>query len=181
MSPYDLTPVFHLDSSGIADPVLKEFVRQVRVNFRETYVTIADVTPATSKGSIPVGDGSKPVALPVGLDGQVLTSESTKPLGVFWEYPVARPGIVLVAANYAVDPTVGTVLVDASAGPVTITLPSAAPPSRTLHIKKIDSGGHMVRIQGLPGEDIDGKPYKTTDKPYTSMTVQSFGSDWWII
>jgi hypothetical protein len=181
MSMYALTPMLHLDNSMIHDPVLREVVRQVQTNFRETYQTLSEVIPATAKGSIAVGDGSKPVALSVGDDGMVLTADSSAPLGVLWAHPLAHSAILMVTADYLVQDGIGAVLVDASAGPVVITLPTVDVGSRIVRVKKVDRSGYMVTVQGQGASRIDGYPSVTMDRRNTAVTLQYYGDDWWIV
>lgn len=71
---------------------------------------------------------------------------------------------------------------DATAGPVTVTLPSAASlEGRTLIIKKIDSTLDTVTIAANGGETIDGEATQVIYTQYTSKTIVSDGTEWWII
>lgn len=71
---------------------------------------------------------------------------------------------------------------DASSADVTITLPSAASlEGRTLIIKKIDSTLNTVTIAADAGETIDGAATQVIYTQYTSRTIVSDGTEWWIV
>jgi len=84
--------------------------------------------------------------------------------------------------DYAADKEM-VILVDASTGNKTITLPAAASsPGKVFYIKKTDTTGNRVTIRGnVSSETIDdGKTYEIT-VPYTCITVLCNGTEWWII
>lgn len=99
--------------------------------------------------------------------------------GVYSGPPVT---IVTKIANYTALSTDYTILVDASAGDVTITLPAAASnDEKEYNVKKIDSSSNTVTIDGNASETIDGNLTLSTTVQYTSITVQCDGTEWWII
>lgn len=74
-----------------------------------------------------------------------------------------------------------TVLVDATSGPVTITLP--APTELTtqfISIKKIDSSANVVTIATPGAELIDGDASKEIQFQNTSVGIQADGSNYYI-
>ena len=75
------------------------------------------------------------------------------------------------------------ILVDATSGNKTITLPSAsASPSKVYYIKKIDTTSHKVTIQpAAVDEKIDSEDNFEIVVPYTCITPICDGEDWWII
>lgn len=88
-----------------------------------------------------------------------------------------RP-IDTVTANVTLTVAHYTVLVDASAGDVTVTLPSAASvPHRMYVVKKIDASVNDVIFSGT----LDGDADKRIGTRYTSLTIQSDGTSWWIL
>lgn len=88
-----------------------------------------------------------------------------------------RP-IVTVATNTMLTVSHYTVLVDASGGDVTITLPSASSAAnRIYNVKKIDASANDVIFSGT----IDDDASKRIGSRYTSLTIQSDGTSWWII
>lgn len=75
-----------------------------------------------------------------------------------------------------------TVLVDASGGARTITLPAVATSNgRDFTIKKIDSSGNAVTIDGNSAETIDGATTAVINAQYESVTVHCDGTEWWIL
>lgn len=75
-----------------------------------------------------------------------------------------------------------TVLCNASGGTFTITLPTAVGISgRIYNIKKIDSTGNAVTIDGNAAETIDGDTTKSLNLQNESITIQCDGSNWYII
>lgn len=73
------------------------------------------------------------------------------------------------------------VLVDATDGAVTVTLPTAAGNSGlVLQVKKADSTGNSVTVQSV-GEEIDAGGDAVISVPMTSLSFCSSGSAWWLI
>jgi hypothetical protein len=77
---------------------------------------------------------------------------------------------------YTILSTDGYLLIDATTGPKTVTLPSAATLKR-LHIKKIDSSANAVTISGT----IEGVASRTLATQYKSFTIYSDGVSLWYI
>jgi hypothetical protein len=87
-----------------------------------------------------------------------------------------------VSASTTPLPTDGTLLVDASGGVVTITLPIASTMvDKIYEIKKIDSSLNGVTIAGAGGNTIDGSATFLLDLQYEALTVQSNGTNWFIL
>lgn len=84
MGIYDLSPVFQLDNSSM-DPSIREFVRQVQVNFRNVYGDLASFFPGGAVGDLLVGKGKSFSALPVGANKKVLMADSTATLKMAWK------------------------------------------------------------------------------------------------
>jgi len=66
-------------------------------------------------------------------------------------------------------------------GSVTINLPTAVSNKAIFTIKKIDSGASSVVIDGNSTQTIDGSLTATITVPYTSITLVSDNSNWYII
>lgn len=72
--------------------------------------------------------------------------------------------------------------VDASGGAVTVNLPAVASNSgRVINVKKVDSSGNAVTLDGNASETIDGATTLAISTQYQSYTVHCDGSAWWII
>lgn len=73
-----------------------------------------------------------------------------------------------------------TILADATSGNITITLPAASGCSGRIYIvKKIDSGGNSVTIDGNSSETIDGATTVSTSTQWVSFQIQSNGTEWY--
>jgi len=87
-----------------------------------------------------------------------------------------------VSGDTILDITHSTVLVDASGGAVTITLPTASGiTGRIYTIKKTDSSANTVTVDGDGAETIDGAATHILRRQYNRVTVQSDSSNWMII
>lgn len=86
----------------------------------------------------------------------------------------------------AVDSTLSAAndltLVDATSGPIVISLPAAASvPGKVYNVKKIDSSANTVTIDPNASETIDGVSTKSTTIQYENLTFVSDGTQWWLI
>lgn len=91
-------------------------------------------------------------------------------------------GIGSKSANYTITASDFILLGDASAGAFTFTLPAASGVSKKrYHIKKIDSSGNTITIDGNGAETIDGAITKVLSVQYESITIVSDGTSWWVI
>lgn len=73
------------------------------------------------------------------------------------------------------------VLADATSGSLTVNLPTAVSNTAKITVKKIDSSINTVVIDGNSTQTIDGSLTKTIEFQYTSVTLISNGSNWFII
>lgn len=90
--------------------------------------------------------------------------------------------ITSTSADLTANTTHHTILVDASGAARTITLPAASGATRRIYIiKKTDSSGNSVTIDGNASETIDGATTQTLATQYKYMTIQCDGSNWFII
>lgn len=87
-----------------------------------------------------------------------------------------------VTGNTTLDITHETVLVDATAGNVTITFPLAASvPFKQYNVKKIDATANTVTIDGNGTETIDNALTQVIVTQYASLSPESDGINaWWI-
>jgi hypothetical protein len=75
-----------------------------------------------------------------------------------------------------------TIICDCTSGNITVNLPAAADVSKIIYeIKKIDSSANTVTIDGDGSETIDDSTTKVISSQYDAITVQSDGSEWWIL
>jgi hypothetical protein len=97
---------------------------------------------------------------------------------------VGSIAVTTVSKNSAYTATAmdHVILVDASGGAVTITLPAAAASSgRMYQIKKTDSSTNALTIKGNAAETIDGTNTISTTTQYQSYTLVCDGTQWWIV
>lgn len=95
---------------------------------------------------------------------------------------VERVSIRTITASASVADSDVVLLVDATAGAVTVTLPAAASSSgRVLYVKKTDASGNAVTLDGNASETIDGATTLAIATQYQSYTVICDGTGWWII
>jgi len=97
--------------------------------------------------------------------------------------PLLIPVLAKSAAYTILDIDKDVFSVDASAGVVTITLPTAVDNNgRILTIIKIDSSVNAVTLDGEGTETIDGAETNSVmDAQYDSITLYCNGSEWFII
>lgn len=90
--------------------------------------------------------------------------------------------MVSVTASYAMNYNDAVILADATAGAITITLkPAAECVQKRVTIKKTDSSGNSVTIDGNGAETIDGAATKSLATQYKSYDLVSYGGAWWIV
>lgn len=74
------------------------------------------------------------------------------------------------------------ILVNATGGATTINLPAAATVSGYIYVvKKTDSSANLVTIDANASETIDGALTRILSYPYASVTIQSNGTNWFVI
>jgi hypothetical protein len=89
--------------------------------------------------------------------------------------------VVEVSASY-VAIAGDSVLVDSSAGNVTITLPlSAANGDRGITVKKISSDAHLVTVAASGSDDVEDDTSVSFDAPNTSIDFLADGISSWVI
>jgi hypothetical protein len=90
--------------------------------------------------------------------------------------------ITAISGATTLDSSHHAVTCDASGGAFTVTLPAASGlAGRMYHIKKIDSSGNAVTVDGNASETIDGDTTKVISVQYDSMMIICDGSNWHII
>jgi lysophospholipase L1-like esterase len=93
-----------------------------------------------------------------------------------------REAIATKTANYAATMGDSVLLCNASAGPVTITLPTAAGiPGRSFQVKKTDSSANACSISTTGGQTIDGASTVSLTSQYSSRKMASDNANWQVI
>jgi hypothetical protein len=90
--------------------------------------------------------------------------------------------IVTKTASYTASVNDHTILCNNTSGAITIALPTAAGCAGRIYvIKKISPAGNTVTIDGYLAETIDGSNTYILSVQYTTVTIQSDGTSWWVI
>ena len=97
--------------------------------------------------------------------------------------PIPLPGVGTVTSDYTLDALLDAgILVDATSGALIITLPEAASSTNVqFFIKKIDATGNTVTVDGNGADTIDGLATQVIASQYTTLTVYSNGTAWFIV
>jgi uncharacterized protein YbbK (DUF523 family) len=86
------------------------------------------------------------------------------------------------STDVTLDNTYYSVRVDASGASRTITLPAASGCTRRIYVvKKSDSSGNTVTVDGNASETIDGATTKVLSTQYSTVMIQSNGTSWDIL
>ena len=87
-----------------------------------------------------------------------------------------------ITTNSTLLTTDNTILIDATSGPITLTLMSAVTGTgRIFNIKKIDSTPNVVTIKGNAAEIIDGSNTQIITIQWVSYSIQSNATAWYIL
>lgn len=87
-----------------------------------------------------------------------------------------------ISSGYTALLTDQVILADATSGSLTVTLPLlSTAKNKVFHIKKIDSTGNTVTIDGNGSETIDGDATKVITLQYTSIMIIASATEWHII
>jgi len=86
-----------------------------------------------------------------------------------------------VTGNTTLSASNTAVAVNATGGAVTITLPTAVGDTNLYTIKKTDSSANTVTVVGNGGQTIDASANAIITQQYTSITLKSDNSNWFII
>lgn len=85
-------------------------------------------------------------------------------------------------SNYTITGTDVVIFANASSGNVTITLPTAsANAGYRFYVKRVDNSGNTCSVARSGSDTIDGQTSISLDLQYTSLTLVSDGSAWYII
>lgn len=86
----------------------------------------------------------------------------------------------ITAATYTMDDTDRVIVVDATAAPVAVTLPSAADAEPHFYfIKKTDAGGNAVTVGRAGSDTIDGATSKVLSTQYELLMLVSDRTSVW--
>ena len=132
----------------------------------------------------------------LGTDPAIITAKEVEPgdfalnegeslwlwTGLNWNDITTREVLVTKTSAYIILASDGIILCDAESASFTVTLPPAADNSgKKYYIKKIDGTLNTVTIDGDESDTIDTGLTAVLTTPFTSVTIASDGSDWWIL
>ncbi len=121
------------------------------------------------------------VRLPVGATGKTLRVSGGIPA---WSDVDVNPTLATSTktSNYTITGTDVVIFANATSGNVTVTLPTASSfTGYRFYVKRIDSSGNTCAIARSGSDTLDGQTSISLDLQYTSLTVISNGSAWYII
>jgi len=127
-------------------------------------------------GNVKFSGALMPNNLP-GTTGQILTSQGAGVAPIWTDY--TANAIITKTANYTGLTTDETILVDATAGVVTITLPASAT-GKKYNVKKIDATVNAVSVTATAGT-IDGNASISGTLPWQGWIMQFDGTNWFVI
>lgn len=121
--------------------------------------------------------GGSLVRLGIGSSGQTLKVSGGVP--AWGDFTLATS---TKTSNYTVTTSDTVILADATSGTIAITLPTAASAAGyRFFVKRIDNSGNSVTVDRSGSDTIDGATSHTISVQYTSLTLVSNGSNWFII
>lgn len=136
---------------------------------------------STTKGLQRIYFGSSAGSNTTRLAGAAVTSDAQITLPSITGTLALEFGVRTETDNYTAVLTDGVILMNISAAK-TVTLPAASTASRKIYIiKKVDSTGFAVTIDGNGSETIDGRTTITLDTPGESATIYCDGSNWRVL
>jgi hypothetical protein len=92
------------------------------------------------------------------------------------------PPAATKTGDYTLTQDDRVIITDATAGPITLTLPKAVfSPSRQFDIKKIDITANIVTIDPDGSETIDGDPTMTLLSKDETVRIYCDGTEWFIL
>jgi len=119
------------------------------------------------------------VRLGIGGSGQALRVSGGLPA---WGDGSSGFSTATKTSNYTVTSSDTVIFADATAGNVTVTLPAASGLSGyRFYVKRIDGSVNSCSVARSGADTIDGQTSVSLDLQYTSLTLVSNGSAWYII
>lgn len=151
-------------------------------------LTIAHNPMTTGGDAVYGGAAGLPTRLANGSSGQVLTSAGGTSAPT-WTTPAAGSGgwnIKTKTTTYTATLDDNTILLDATGGIFTVTLPTAASAynsgtgvGHVFTFVKIDVGANLITIDGNGSETINGNTTYVFSGQYEARTIQSNGTAWY--
>ncbi len=155
-----------------------------RLYFTQTTSTTRKVIAAFDDASGATGDiyyrdsSGYFVRLGIGSNNQVLSVASGIPS---WKQAIMMVS-TQTGTSYTITSADTVVIADATSNNITVTLPVASGVTGyRFYVKRKDGSGNTVTIARSGSDVIDGATSQTLNAQYTSATVVSDGSNWYII
>ncbi|MGH7974998.1 MAG: hypothetical protein ACREBR_05705 [bacterium] len=90
--------------------------------------------------------------------------------------------VTITATTYTALVTDYTILGNAASNAIVITLPTATSSTRRIYnFKKTDSSANSVTVTAAGSDTIDGAASQVLTSQYQDLSIQSDGTNWWII
>jgi hypothetical protein len=87
-----------------------------------------------------------------------------------------------ITSDYTVTNLDYSIFADSSHSPRSVFMPDASSvPGKINNVKKIDSETYPISVFTFGGQKIDNASVQIISSPFSNMTVQSDGTNWWII
>lgn len=95
---------------------------------------------------------------------------------------IKRRDVTKTTGTYTLDYMYDVILCNCAGGDITLNLPAVASSEGFGYtIKKIDSSGNTVTINGNALETIDDEETQVIGFQYTSLQIVCDGAEWWIV
>jgi hypothetical protein len=170
------------DITSIANSVFLGYDTRALSNGDTNEIVIGHQAIGGGSNSVVIGNDSITKTylkgkLAIGYTGTLPTPHSYLQSNGSVAFPITstESNLILTDAHY-------TVLVNASGGSRTITLPSASGiDGRIYVVKKTDSSTNVVVIQPQTGQTIDGASSISLSTQYATVMLQAYGGNWYIV
>jgi hypothetical protein len=135
----DASKVITRDASGVIQSQATLTLGQGGTGQTTKTAAFDALSPLTTKGDIPVHDGTNNARKAVGSNGQVLTADSAAAGGIKWaSAPAPVQAIATKTADYTFTTSDDVILINAASASVTITLPAATAIAKPIFIGRSD-------------------------------------------
>ncbi|MDJ0342275.1 hypothetical protein QMK19_03615 [Streptomyces sp. H10-C2] len=139
------------------------------------------------EGTPTIGDSTSGTSLAAARGEVVLTGQFTAgsltldaPIGFKLINDQVSFPVNAVTANYAVTTLDEVVLVDATGGPVTVTLPTAVGRATRCTVQKTDASANAVTVATTGGQTIKGASTFPLATRWTTVTAIPSGGNWYV-
>jgi hypothetical protein len=127
-------------------------------------------------GSLPISSGTT-IGKPVYYAGSLYVDTGS----LYVKVGSSDVAVTTKIADYTALTSDDVILVNATSGAITITLPTAVSATRVLKIKKTDSSANAVTIDGNGSETIDGAITYAIENQFVCISIVSDGTSWHIV